>query len=237
MMNIISTFRVDDMAYPSGRRTDDGAPPRSGLTDEDRAHNARVNDLGWSYDQRREAIQAIIDRYGWTGEKAKEIGGKSDSYLEARIAAIKEADLKDARVEGKLREKVVREQAREKRAAEKQARGDAESAEAAWRKSNANLNAWRDAPPLVAEANNPGGRRDGDDRADAASAQAAYQQSVDRLNGWRSDADGKGTAPGASVEVTLRKQPPPKPQQARGDAEAAEAARQAANARLNGWRD
>lgn len=114
----------DEIAGGTGRRNYD-------------AENAKVNDLGWSDRQRRDAIEEIISRHKLKGADARTVEGHSDTYLQARVEA------------GRTHERGSSASGgggftRPAPALTARANADAAvEAEAAYARSVANLNAWR----------------------------------------------------------------------------------------------
>ena len=167
----MSQFRYDVLHPDEDRRG-------TGARDYD-AENARINDLDWSYDQRREAIEEIIARSKLEGAAATAISGKSDTYLKARVELGRNSNATD-RGAAPASVSAVR----------------ADSDADAYARSVANLNRWRDEPgakgaPLASPAQSaeptarPAMRRPMPASGEAAAEQEAYARSVANLNAGR----------------------------------------------------
>lgn len=150
---------------------------RSGLTAADRAHNDAINDLGLSYAERSAAIGAIAGHHRMTPAQRDDLAKRSDSYLAERQRLIRGYVGNDARGD----ERSVPTRAHH---ADAELRNDAAAAEAAWRKSVANLNARYDGsaePPARGNAHLDAARLPSA-RGDAAAAEQAWHDSVARMN-------------------------------------------------------
>lgn len=156
---------------------------------------ARLNLDGGSMFNRNDAIEAIARRCpnSDTGQKLF-LETKSDAYLAARLAAMtkdsgplgtsaRQQDYDGARYDGYGR--AIPGTLPMTGAS----RADAEAADAAYQKSKADLNAWRNAP--VVASHDTAGRGDSvvasaqSVHADAMAEEEAYRKSVADLNAWR----------------------------------------------------
>lgn len=147
-------------------RSSDALPPATRQDYE--AENAKINDLGWSYDQRRAAIEEITARHSLEGAKATEIASKPDSYLRARIEILRTLNGQPSGTSARAEPASIR--------------GDAAAEAEAYARSVARLNSWRNEKAASAPAQRASATPS---RGDATTEAEAYARSVANLNSWR----------------------------------------------------
>lgn len=123
----MSQFRFDvippsEMLHPAPQRTYDD-------------ENAKINDFGWTYDQRRDAMDEIIARHDLKGTAARAVECQSDAYLQARVKEGRRYGRDSSTPNGTTYTPP---------AIAPRANADAAAEEEAYARSVANLNSWRD---------------------------------------------------------------------------------------------